>query len=228
MYGIAVLFLVLGVLLQITGAIGNFLSPQNMLNIVDAVALVGIVAVGMAFVTYSGNFADMSVPDDDGLHGLHLHRAPALRFRPRRARRPGSRRSLIGLLNGFVVGKFKANPIIWTLAVNYVTMGIIRLVWVNKQIYPDMRGSGQSAVALFDEHLPLALLQPDRPARSSSSLVMVVVGQFVLTRTILRRRSSSSPDPLCEPPSSPALPWSGHHACLSSLPPSPRRLPAWR
>ena len=51
-YGIAVFFLALGALLQATGAIGNFLSPQNMLNIVDAVALVGIVAVGMAFVTY--------------------------------------------------------------------------------------------------------------------------------------------------------------------------------
>src|SRR5208337_1275387 len=50
-YGIAILFLVLGLLLQVTGAIGNFMSVQNMLNIVDAVALVGIVAVGMSFVT---------------------------------------------------------------------------------------------------------------------------------------------------------------------------------
>ena len=40
-YGIAVLFLLLGVLLQLTGAIGNFMSLQNMLNIVDAVALAG-------------------------------------------------------------------------------------------------------------------------------------------------------------------------------------------
>jgi ribose/xylose/arabinose/galactoside ABC-type transport system permease subunit len=94
-----------------------------------------------------------------------------------------------------VVGRFKANPIIWTLAVNYVTMGVIRLVWVNKQIYPDMVGTQQHAVALFDGiyrlrffnliGLPLVIL-----------LVLVVVGQFVLTRTsfgIKLKLTGSSP-----------------------------------
>jgi len=180
-YAIAVLFLALGALLQATGAIGNFLSGQNMLNIVDAVALVGIAAVGMAFVTYSGNYADMSVPTTMGLTGyiciellrynfwLAIAGALAVGL-------------LIGLLNGFVVGKFKANPIIWTLAVNYVTLGVIRLVWVNKQIYPDMVGSQQAAVSLFDAiyrlrffhliGLPLVIM-----------IVLVAAGQFVLTRT---------------------------------------------
>ena len=121
-----------------------------MLNIVNAAALVGIVAVGMAFVTYSGNFADMSVPTTMGFTGyicialLKFGFVPALLGAVAVA-------LVIGLLNGFVVGKFKANPIIWTLAVNYMTMGIIRLVWVNKQIYPDMQGVGQSTVALFDD-----------------------------------------------------------------------------
>jgi ribose/xylose/arabinose/galactoside ABC-type transport system permease subunit len=180
-YGIAVLFLLLGALLQATGAIGNFLSPQNMLNIVDAVALVGIVAVGMSFVTYSGHYADMSVPTTMGFTGyiciemLRYGFLPALLV----ALLVGL---LIGLLNGFVVGKFRANPIIWTLAVNYVTMGMIRLIWANKQIYPDMRGSGQGAIALFDAiyrlrffnliGLPLVML-----------VVLVIIGQFVLTRT---------------------------------------------
>ena len=180
-YVIAVLFLLLGAVLQLTGAIGNFLSPQNLLNIVDAVALVGIVAVGMAFVTYSGNYADMSVPTTMGFTGyicielLRYNFAVALAG----ALAVGL---LIGVFNGFVVGRFKANPIIWTLAVNYVTMGVIRLVWVNKQIYPDMVGSQQHAVSLFDAiyrlrffnliGLPLVIL-----------IVLVIVGQFVLTRT---------------------------------------------
>jgi ribose transport system permease protein len=180
-YAIAVLFLVLGVVLQLSGAINGFLSAQNMLNIIDAVVLVGIAAVGMAFVTYSGNYADMSVPTTMGFTGyicIELLRygfvvailgAIAVGL-------------LIGLLNGYVVGKFKANPIIWTLAVNYVTMGVIRLVWVNRQIYPDMVGSQQHAVDLFDAiyrlrffdliGLPLVILA-----------VLVVAGQFVLTRT---------------------------------------------
>jgi ribose/xylose/arabinose/galactoside ABC-type transport system permease subunit len=180
-YGIAVLFLLIGALLQFTGVIRGFLSVQNMLNIVDAAALVGIVAAGMAFVTYSGNFADMSVPTTMGFTGYICIELLRFGFLPALA---GAIivGLLIGLVNGFVVGKFKANPIIWTLAVNYVTMGVIRLVWVNKQIYPDMRGSGQDAVALFDGiyrlrffhliGLPVVIL-----------LVLVVVGQFVMTKT---------------------------------------------
>ena len=193
-YGIAVLFLALGALLQATGAIGNFLSPQNMLNIVDAVALVGIVAVGMSFVTYSGHFADMSVPTTMGFTGYICIEMLRFGFLPAVlvALVVGL---LIGFLNGFVIARFKANPIIWTLAVNYVTMGVIRLVWVNKQIYPDMVGTQQHAVALFDGiyrlrffnliGLPLVIL-----------LVLVVVGQFVLTRTsfgIKLKLTGSSP-----------------------------------
>jgi ribose transport system permease protein len=180
-YGVVVIFLALGAILQATGAIGNFLSAMNMLNIVDAVALVGIVAVGMSFVTYSGNFADMSVPTTMGLTGYVC--IELLRYGFVVALLGALVVGLaIGLLNGYVVGKFKANPIIWTLAVNYVTMGIIRLVWVNKQIYPDMVGSPPRAVALFDAiyrlrfgnlvGLPLVMLA-----------VLVIVGQLVLART---------------------------------------------
>ncbi|MGO9309381.1 MAG: ABC transporter permease [Spirochaetia bacterium] len=193
-YGIAVLFLALGALLEATGAIGSFLSPQNLLNIVDAVALVGIVAVGMAFVTYSGNYADLSVPTTMGFTGYICIELLRYGFGVAII---GSLAVglLIGLFNGLVVGRFKANPIIWTLAVNYVTMGVIRLVWVNKQIYPDMVGTQQHAVALFDGiyrlrffnliGLPLVVL-----------LVLVVVGQFVLTRTsfgIKLKLTGSSP-----------------------------------
>jgi ribose/xylose/arabinose/galactoside ABC-type transport system permease subunit len=193
-YAIAVLFLALGALLQLTGVIGNFLSAQNMLNIVDAVALVGIVAVGMAFVTYSGNFADMSVPTTMGFTGYICIELLRYNFWVALAG-AFAVGLLIGVLNGFVVGRFKANPIIWTLAVNYVTMGVIRLVWVNKQIYPDMVGSPPHAVALLDSiyrlrffdllGLPLVML-----------LVLVVLGQLVLTRTsfgIKLKLTGSSP-----------------------------------
>ncbi len=180
-YGIAVLFLVLGAILQATGAISGFLSFKNMLNIIDNVALIGIVAMGMAFVTYSGQFADMSVPTTMAFTGYICVELLRFGFLPAilGAFVAGL---LIGLLNGYVIGKFKANPIIWTLAVNYVTMGIIRLIWVNKQIYPDMISQDKGAIALFDGiyrtrffnliGLPLVIL-----------IVLVIVGQFVLTKT---------------------------------------------
>ena len=46
-YGIALLFLILGAVLQAFGVINNFLTGTNMLNIVDAVSMLGIVAVAV-------------------------------------------------------------------------------------------------------------------------------------------------------------------------------------
>ncbi|MBI9107876.1 MAG: ABC transporter permease [Spirochaetales bacterium] len=148
-YAVAALFLVAGIILQALGVINNFLTAQNMLNIVDAVSMLGIVAVGMAFVTYSGHYADMSVPTTMALTGIIAVQMLQYGFFPAIAAAVAAG-LLIGLINAVAIGKFKANPIIWTLAVNYVTLGVIRLVWVNKQIYPDMIAKSQWASDVFD------------------------------------------------------------------------------
>jgi len=180
-YGVALLFILLGAALQGAGIINNFLSAQNFFNIIDAVALLGIVAVGMAFVTYSGHYADMSVPTTMALTGIVA--VELLSFGFVQALLAALAVGLaIGLINAVVVGKFKANPIIWTLAMNYVTMGIIRFVWVNKQIYPDMKTDDKLTVALFDNifryrffnvvGLPVVVM-----------LVMMVLAHILMTRT---------------------------------------------
>ncbi len=180
-YGVALLFILLGAALQGAGIINNFLSAQNFFNIIDAVALLGIVAVGMAFVTYSGHYADMSVPTTMALTGIVAVEVLSFGFVPAllAALAVGL---AIGLLNAVVVGKFKANPIIWTLAMNYVTMGIIRFVWVNKQIYPDMKTDDALTIALFDNifryrffnvvGLPVVVM-----------LAMLVLAHFLMTGT---------------------------------------------
>ena len=88
----------------------------------------------------------------------------------------------IGLINAVVVGKLRANPIIWTLAVSYVTKGLMRWIWLNRQIYPDIKGGETNASRLFVDlyrhqvfgkiTLPMVIL-----------VVFVVLGQFVLKRT---------------------------------------------
>lgn len=180
-YAIAVLFILLGLLLQSLGIINNFMSPQNLMNIVDAVALLGIVAIGMSFITYSGHYADLSAPTTIALTGIVSVQLLRYGFIPAvlGAVAVGF---LIGVINGVVVGKFKANPIIWTLAMSYVTLGVIRFVWVNKQIYPDVITDNVTAVMLFDNiyrfrlfgviSLPLILM-----------LLLAAVGQFILKRT---------------------------------------------
>ena len=171
----------LGIVLQLTGAINNFLTAQNMLNIIDAVSMLGIVAVGMAFVTYSGHYADLSVPTTMAMTGIvavemlkfgfvvAVLSALAVGF-------------IVGLINAIAVGKFRANPIIWTLAVNYMSLGVIRLVWVNKQIYPDMTASTVRASEMFDAIFRLRFF--DKIALPMvMMIVLVIVLQFVMRRT---------------------------------------------
>ena len=180
-YGIALLFILLGAGLQGAGIINNFMSAQNFLNIIDAAALLGIVAAGMAFVTYSGHFCDLSVPTTMALTGIVSVEMLAYGFVPAMlaALAVGM---LIGAINAVVVGRFRANPIIWTLAMNYVTMGIIRFIWVNKQIYPDMKTDDALTLSLFDNifrfrfwgavGLPVVVM-----------IILVVIGHFVMTKT---------------------------------------------
>jgi len=180
-YGIAFLFIALGAVLQSFGVINNFMSAQNFLNIIDAVALLGIVTVGMAFVTYSGHYADMSVPTTMALAGIVSVEILKYGFVPAVAAALAVGLA-IGAINAIVVGRLKANPIIWTLAMNYVTMGVIRFVWVNKQIYPDMKTDDALTLALFDNifrfrffdliGLPVLVL-----------VILMVAGQFLLMRT---------------------------------------------
>ena len=180
-YAVALMFLVLGIILQSLGIINNFLTAQNMLNILDAVSMLGIVAVGMAFVTYSGQFADLSAPTTMALTGIVA--VQMLQFGFIAAILAAVIAGLfIGLINAVAIGKYKANPIIWTLAVNYVTLGVIRLVWVNKQIYPDMIAKTQRASDMFDAiyrlrffnkiALPLVML-----------IILVVILNFIMKKT---------------------------------------------
>ena len=181
-YGIAALFVAAGAVLQGLGVINNFLTTQNFLNIIDAVALLGVVAVGMAFVTYSGHYADLSVPTTMALTGIVA--VEMLQFGFLAAMLAAIVVGLlIGGINATVVGRFRANPIIWTLAMSYVTMGVIRLVWVNRQIYPDVLADNPRTVALFDGIFRLRFFN----AISLPMLVMVflmLLGHFVMTRTV--------------------------------------------
>lgn len=180
-YGIALLFLILGIILQATGVINNFFTASNMLNIVDAVSMLGIVAVGMAFVTYSGHYADLSVPTTMALTGIVCVEMLKYGFWPAIiiAFLVGFG---IGVINAYAVGKLKANPIIWTLAMNYVTLGVIRLVWVNKQIYPDMQASSERASDMFDSIYRLRFF--DKIALPMVMLViLVIVLNFILNRS---------------------------------------------
>jgi len=115
----------------------GFFSSTNLLNILNAVSYLGIVAAGIAFVIFCGQYGDMSAPMTMAISGvisvefMRYGLVPAFLA----AMATGL---VIGAVNGYIVGKFRANAIIWTLAMNFILEGLVRWSYKGTQIYPDM------------------------------------------------------------------------------------------
>lgn len=166
----------LAAILMIIGAFVSerFFSTANLLNVVAGVTLLGIVAVGAAFVTYSGHFADLSIPTTMAFSGIMAVEMLQLGIVP--AIITGLLVGVItGLINGFVIGKLKANPIIWTLAMAFVTRGLMRWIWSNRQIYPGVRDGTTQA----GEHF-VNLYRFQFFGRIPATVVVLVVLAFLL------------------------------------------------
>ena len=172
-YVIALLLLIAGTFVS-----DEFLTSKNMLNILNAVSLLGIVAAGMAFVTYSGNMADLSIPSIMAFSGiisvaaLPIGLAPALLLGVLAG-------MLIGAMNGYIVGRFNANPILWTLAVAFFMEGFMRFTWSNTQVYPDIEPGTAGAAFINIFRLSIGPV----PLIVAVMILMFVICHLVLTRT---------------------------------------------
>ncbi|QGP93240.1 Ribose import permease protein RbsC [Neomoorella glycerini] len=177
-FGVYIMILVLLILGTLIS--NKFLTLDNLANVVHAVALLGIVAVGVTFVTYSGHFADMSVPGIIALSGMVA--VDMLRYGLVVSLVSGLVTGLmVGLINAFVVGKLRANPIIWTLAVAFVINGVVRWLYRGEQIYPDLKAGEKLASAFVN--LARINIGGAVPITVVVFLVMVIIGQLLLTKT---------------------------------------------
>jgi len=178
-YGVALLLLVIG---RIVSA--EFLTGENLLTILNSVALLGIVASGMAFVTFSGHVADLSLPSIMAFSGIMCVASLPLGL-PLALLCGVLAGLLIGAMNGFVVGRFRANPILWTLAVAFFMEGFMRFTWSGNQVYPDTApgSAGAAFIGIFRTNigaLPLVVVV---------MLLMLGLGQLVMTRTRFGRET---------------------------------------
>jgi len=178
--GVYLIVLIL-VLLGMIVAPGKFLTVSNWRAVIQAVSLLGITAVGISFVVFSANFNDMSAPMTIAFSGMIAVSGISLGFWP--AILLGLLAgTLLGVINGFVIGKLHAHPIIWSMAFNFVMSGIVRWIYGGNQIYPDVVGGETPAVALF-----FAISRTDVfdiPVMVIVMLLMFIIGQWVLTRTV--------------------------------------------
>ena len=178
-YAVAGVLVVVGTLVS-----SDFLTADNLLSILSAVALLGIVASGMAFVTYSGNMADLSLPAIMAFSGIIAVAALPLGL-PAALVLGIAAGLIIGAMNGLVVGALNANPILWTLAVAFFMEGFMRFTWSNNQIYPDTEPG--TAGAAFIEVFRIAI--GPIPLIVLVMFVLFILAHLVMTRTRFGRES---------------------------------------
>lgn len=116
---------VISILLIIWGylSVDNFLTPANLNAIMYSVSAIGIAAVGMAFITLSGNLFMLSMAATAALSSIVF--ASTLHFGLPVALISVSVLGIaIGMIQGVVVGTARVNPIIATIAVASIVMGL--------------------------------------------------------------------------------------------------------
>lgn len=178
-YAVAVVLLGVGMFVS-----REFLTGENLLNVLAAVALLGIVSVGMAFITYSGNMADLSLPSIMAFSGIIA--VAALPLGLPAALALGILAGLaIGALNGLVVGRLNANPILWTLAVAFFMEGFMRFTWSNNQLYPDTTPGTSGAAFMEIFRLSVGPV----PLIVVVMLVLFAAGHWVMTQTRFGRET---------------------------------------
>jgi ribose/xylose/arabinose/galactoside ABC-type transport system permease subunit len=156
----------------------EFFTRENLLNALQSVALMGIVSVGVAFITYSRHYVDLSIPGIMALSGTVA--VWALQYGIVASLAAGLSAGLvIGLVNGMVVGYLRLNPIIWTLAMMSVLSGVIRWAYAGRQIYPDEATAAGRAFLDLYHHAVFGVV----PLPVVVLIIAAVAGHVVMRHT---------------------------------------------
>lgn len=170
------------VVLVVVCLLGLLLSPgfgtaTNIINLLFAVSYLGIVTIGMTYVTLSGSFVDLSV----GAIAAAAAIATVLLL-PQGLLLAVLVGLLVGLVvgavNGALVGHMRVNPVITTLATASVTTGVILTVSRGEQAY-----ARHDAFTSFGDLRPLGV-----PISVFILLFVVVVAHLHLSKTLFGRR----------------------------------------
>ncbi|MGA2499366.1 MAG: ABC transporter permease [Tepidisphaeraceae bacterium] len=167
MLGVGSVYLFVFALLVLGRAISHeFWSAGNLLQVLKDVAILGIVSVGVAFISYSGHYVDLSIPaimSCCGIVAVYLlpyGLAPAILA----ALAAGV---VLGWINGLMVGYLRLNPILWTLAALSVFDGTMRWAYGGKWVYVRQdTPAGAAFAALYRGSWP--------------GVIPIAVGLFVL------------------------------------------------
>jgi ribose transport system permease protein len=168
-----VLLITIGLLASLLSDV--FLTPQNLVNILSAIAVIGIISLGQTMLIIAGNF-DMSVASVLGFAGIVAVATQRLGLLPSilLALIAGV---IVGAVNGFVVTRARANPFLVTLGTQSFVYAIALMATQSKTLYseiPEFNLLGQGRIG----SIPVSVIL---------FLVLAVILQIVLRNTVYGR-----------------------------------------
>lgn len=168
-----ILLITIGLLASLLSDV--FLTPQNLVNILSASAVIGIIALGQTMLIISGNF-DMSVASVLGFAGIVAVATQRLGLLPSilLALLGGV---IVGAVNGLIVTRAKANPFLVTLGTQSFVYAIALMATQSKTLYseiPAFNILGQGRIG----RIPIAVIL---------FLVLALMLQIVLRNTVYGR-----------------------------------------
>ena len=174
-FGIVVVLIVLSIIIDIIN--NRFLTPANISNLLATIAVIGIISVGQTYVLIAGEI-DLSVGSVVGLAGVV---AAALYSTGLDASIAVLGGLAAGALSGFVVGSAvvfgKVSSFIVTLGMLSIARGLTLLVTGGIPITMPTELSFIGQGSVFG--IPVSVL---------IFVIVVIIGQFVLTRTVYGMR----------------------------------------
>lgn len=177
-----VLLLVIGTILS-----DRFFTAGNLVNVLINISILGVIVVGMAFVFITRGLADLSVPATVAVGAiLTLSLQPAIGTAA--AAGIGILAATgAGVVNGVLIGYARINPVITTLAVSTIVLGVAQWSVGGVIVY----GSDPEAQAFLNSRVfgvPVIVI---------IFLIVALLGHLVLSRTSLGRwvyAAGSNPD----------------------------------
>jgi ribose/xylose/arabinose/galactoside ABC-type transport system permease subunit len=168
-----VLLITIGLLASLLSDV--FLTPQNLVNILSAIAVIGIISLGQTMLIIAGNF-DMSVASVLGFAGIVAVATQRLGLLPSilLALVAGV---IVGAVNGLVVTRARANPFLVTLGTQSFVYAIALMATQSKTLYseiPEFNLLGQGRIG----RIPVSVIL---------FLVLAVILQIVLRNTVYGR-----------------------------------------
>ena len=164
-------FAALFALIVIALATPGFTSKPSVLSMLTSMSFIGCIAVGMTFITISGNI--MSFALGATLSATAIVFAASLAWGvPAALALALAAGAIITVAQGFVIGYVRANPIIVSIAALTLITGIANVSTAGRRVYA--AGPGSEAMGGKIAGVPVEVL---------AFLAVVLIAHFILTRT---------------------------------------------